>query len=190
MKALGKNPVAWKIALFMGTQSMTFYIILAWLPEILRTRGYEAGFSGWMLSLSQATGIIGSIAIPLWAGKNTHQKNIVIFLCVLETIGITGLLFAVGGLVWLWVSLIGFVLGGCFGLALLFIVLRSKDVDTTTELSGMAQSIGYLVAATGPILFGGLFDISGGWTYPLIMLFGLVFIKLYTGIGAGKPGKI
>jgi CP family cyanate transporter-like MFS transporter len=190
MKALGKTPVAWQIALFMGLQSLTFYVILAWLPAILQSRGYDDEFSGWMLSLSQATGIAGSIVIPFWAGKKMDQRSIVGFLAVLETIGILGLLFPQVGLVSVWVSLIGFVLGGTFGLALLFIVLRSKDAQATTELSGMAQSIGYLVAATGPIIFGSLFDLTGNWNDSLMLLLLIVFLKLYTGLGAAKNRKL
>lgn len=190
MKELGKSTVAWKIAVFMGLQSLTFYVILAWLPAILHGRGYNDEFSGWMLSLSQATGILGSLFIPLWAGKRTDQRSVVTFLAVLETIGILGLIFPQIGLVSIWVSLIGFVLGGTFGLALLFIVLRSKDAQATTELSGMAQSIGYLIAATGPIIFGSLFDLTGNWNDSLILLLLIVFLKLYTGLGAAKKSQL
>lgn len=190
MKALGKTSLAWKIALFMGLQSLTFYVILAWLPTIIQSRGFDADYAGWMLSLSQATGIIGSIIIPFWAGRRKEQSSIVVLLMLVESMGLLGLLFPSLGLIALWVSLIGFVLGGTFGLALLFIVLRSKDADTATELSGMAQSIGYLIAATGPFIFGSVFDLSGSWTYSLLLLFLVIILKLGLGVGAGKPGKI
>ena len=190
MLALVKKPLAWKIALFMGLQSMTFYIILAWLPEILQSRGFDAHFSGWMLSLSQATGIAGSVVVPLWAARRKNQQGIVLILCIFEAIGVLGLLFSQMDVIVVWVSFIGFVLGGCFGLALLFIVLRTKDTTTTTELSGMAQSIGYLVAATGPIIFGKIFDLTGNWTYPLVLLLFITAAKLYAGMGAGKEQKL
>ncbi len=188
--ALGRKSLAWKIALFMGLQSMTFYIILAWLPEILQSRGFDANFSGWMLSLSQATGIAGSVVVPLWAARKKNQQSIVLILCIFEAIGVLGLLFSHMDMIVVWVSFIGFVLGGCFGLALLFIVLRSKDTTTTTELSGFAQSIGYLVAATGPIIFGKIFDLTGNWTYPLFLLLVITSLKLWAGRGAGKEAKL
>lgn len=190
MKSLGKTGLAWKVALFMGLQSMTFYVILAWLPAILQSRGYDASFSGWMLSLSQATGILGSLIVPVLAGRIRDQRGIVWFLVGIEVVAIVGLLLPQFGWIALWVSLIGFVLGGTFGLALLFIVLRSHDAESATELSGMAQSIGYLVAATGPIIFGSIFDVSGSWTYSLVFLFVIAALKLIIGLGAGKPGKV
>ena len=190
MKMLGKSRLAWNVALFMGLQSLTFYVVLAWLPAILQSRGFDAEFSGWMLSLSQATGILGSLVIPIFAGRQRDQRAVVLFLVIIEVIGLAGLLFPQIGWVPLWVSLIGLVLGGTFGLALLFIVLRSQDADTATELSGMAQSIGYIIAATGPLIFGSIFDFTGSWAYSLVFLFVIAFLKLYMGLGAGKHGKV
>lgn len=190
MKNLTRSRLAWQVALFMGLQSLTFYVILAWLPAILQSRGYDADFSGWMLSLCQATGILGSLVVPTLAGKKKDQRSIVVFLVVTEVVGLLGLVLPQLGGVAIWVSLIGFVLGGTFGLALLFIVLRSQSAESATELSGMAQSIGYFVAATGPILFGSIFDFTGSWTYALMLLFVIAAIKLMMGLGAGKQGKV
>ncbi|TWU10057.1 putative transporter YycB [Novipirellula galeiformis] len=190
MHHLGGSKLAWHVALFMGLQSLTFYVVLAWLPAILINWGYDATYSGWMLSLSQAMGIVGSMIIPTVAGRKADQRGIVWFLAVVETIGLAGLLMDPGGRIALWVSLIGFVSGGSFGLALLFIVLRAKDSESATELSGMAQSIGYILAATGPTLFGGLFDLTGRWTYSLLFLFVIVVFKLWMGAKAGTPGTL
>jgi CP family cyanate transporter-like MFS transporter len=190
MKKLGSSRLAWNVALFMGLQSMVFYIILAWLPVILQSRGYDPAFAGWMLSLSQATGIIGSLCIPYLAGKQKNQRAIVIVLVLLEVVSLIGILLPKFGPIALWVSLLGIVLGGAFGLALLFLVLRSRDTEGATELSGMAQSVGYLVAATGPMLFGSIFDITGSWDYALMFLFVVAGIKLYMGLGAGKAERV
>lgn len=190
MRHLGMSRLAWYVALFMGFQSFTFYVILAWLPALLIDRGFEPVFAGWMLSLSQAVGILGSLIVPTVAGKNDDQRHIVLCLAVMEAVAIFGLLLPDFGWVEVWVSVIGFALGGTFGLALLFIVVRSDAADTATELSGMAQSVGYLVAATGPVVFGGIFDVTGNWTYPLLLLLSITVLKFLTGWGAGKPGTV
>lgn len=190
MKSMISQRLAWKIALFMGFQSYTFYVILAWLPDLLVSRGYDNGYAGWMLSLSQATGVLGSMLIPFIAGRQKNQRSIVVFLIALEVLSLIGLMFPNFGSEWIWIACIGFVLGGSFGLALLFIVLRSNDTETATELSGMAQSIGYFIAATGPILIGSLFDYSGSWTYPILALIGIALLKLYMGLGAGKQQTV
>lgn len=190
MKHLGTSGLAWQVALFMGLQSLTFYVVLAWLPAVLIDRGYSASFSGWMLSLSQATGVLGSLIVPILAGRRTDQRAIVAGLAFFETIGLVGLLVAQSSWIVLWISILGFVLGGSFGLALLFLVVRSKATETATELSGMAQSIGYLVAATGPAIFGSLFDLTGNWTYSLLCLFVVLTLKTWMGWGAARAETV
>jgi CP family cyanate transporter-like MFS transporter len=82
------------------------------------------------------------------------------------------------------------VLGGTFGLALLFLVLRAEDTETTTELSGMAQAIGYFIAAIGPVMIGSLFDYTGNWNYPIIALIIIATAKLLVGLEAGRQGTV
>jgi len=187
LKTMGRSVLAWQVALFMGVQSFSFYVILTWLPALLQSRGYGADFAGWMLSLSQATGILGSFVIPFIAGRKADQRSIVVILIVFELLALVGLLMPQLGPVSLWVAVIGFVLGGTFGLALLFIVLRSGDTETATELSGMAQSVGYLIAAIGPVLFGRLFDLTGSWYVPLLLLIVMAVLRLLFGLAAGRP---
>lgn len=190
MKDLGSNSLAWNVALFLGLQSIAFYVILAWLPDILISKGFSSSEAGWYLSLSQVTGVLGSVLVPVIAAKRDDQRNYISALILVEAISLIGLWLGTNATVFLWVSGIGFSLGGSFGLALLFIVLRSSDSETATELSGMSQSIGYLLAATGPILIGAVFDITGNWDTALFILFMILFFKLYTGLKAGKAQAI
>ena len=187
LKDLGGSKIAWQVALFMGLQSLAFYVILAWLPEILQDRGLTAQKAGWMLSLSQGMGVVGTILIPTWAEKLDDQRGLVWLLMIAEAVSLVGLMLPNAFLVGLWASLIGLALGGSFGLALLFIVLRTSDSETATELSGMAQSIGYLLAAVGPTLFGALHDLTSAWFIPLLFLLIIVAVKLFFGLGAGRP---
>lgn len=190
IKKLGNSLLAWQVALFMGLQSLAFYVILAWLPEILQSRGMSPAQAGWMLSLSQGMGILGSLLIPIWAEKLTKQHKIIWGLTLMELISLVGLIIPSAPFVGIWVSLIGFALGGSFGLALLFIVLRTADTETATGLSGLAQSIGYLLAAAGPALFGLLHDLSNDWVIPLLLLFVVLAAKLFFGLGAARPREI
>lgn len=190
MKDLGSNSLAWNVALFLGLQSIAFYVILAWLPDILISKGFSSSEAGWYLSLSQVTGVLGSVLVPVIAAKKDDQRKYISALIFLEALSLIGLWLGTNATVFLWVSGIGFSLGGSFGLALLFIVLRSSDSETATELSGMSQSIGYLLAATGPILIGAVFDITGNWDTALYILFMILFFKLYTGLKAGKAQAI
>jgi MFS transporter, CP family, cyanate transporter len=186
LRQLGSSKLAWNVALFVGLQSFTFYTIVAWLPEILIDRGASAAYAGYMLAVTQGTGVLGTLIIPTWAARRQRQRLPIIILVVLEVVSIIGLMMPSLFLVGLWSAIIGFCLGGSFGLALLFIVIRSRSADTANELSGMSQSIGYSLAATGPFLFGAIFDLTLNWLYPMILLLLIAFIKLATGWVAGR----
>lgn len=190
MSDLGRSKLAWNVALFMGLQSLAFYVVLAWLPEILQDRGIDANTAGWLLSLSQGTGVLGTLIVPVWAEKIDDQRKLVWYLVILEMVSIAGLMLPEAFLVGLWASIIGFSLGGSFGLALLFIVMRTHDTETATELSGMAQSVGYLLAATGPTLFGALHDFTRTWFIPLLLLLIVALFKIVTGLIAAKPVNV
>lgn len=190
IKNLMGSKIAWYVALFLGLQSLTFYVILAWLPEILQDRGLDAASAGWMLSLSQAMGIAGTLVIPVVAEKMNDQRGLIWTLIIVEIVSLGGLMFPEPYFIALWVSLVGITLGGSFGLALLFIVLRSHNSETATELSGMAQAIGYLLAAVGPTLFGAIHDITHAWFAPLLLLLMVAVAKLLTGLGAARPQDI
>ncbi len=187
LRDLGRSGLAWQVALFLGLQSLTFYVLLAWLPDIVQSRGMDAERAGWMLALSQGTGMLGTLFIPTWAGRRHEQRGIVALLAALEAVGLVGLVFPGTTLVPLWVSLIGFALGGTFGLALLLIVLRTADAETATELSGMAQAVGYLLAASGPTLFGFLHDLTHAWWLPILLLLAVLLAKFIAGMGAARP---
>jgi len=190
LRALSHSPIAWQVALFMGLQSLVFYVVLAWLPEVLIERGMAPSRAGWLLSLSQATGVVGTLVTPIYAERLTSQRVLVLGVVSLQLTGVVGLLLPGLTWAWLWVSLIGLGAGCSFGLALLFLVLRAPDTHATTQLSGMAQAVGYLLAAGGPTLFGYLFEATLSWTLPLALLVVVTLAQLGFGLGAARPQVI
>ncbi|MGM0505907.1 MAG: CynX/NimT family MFS transporter [Bacteroidota bacterium] len=190
---LGRSSAAWHVSLFMGFQSFTFYVIIAWLPDILIEQGMSPLLAGWMLFLTQIVGVTATLFIPAWAAGRRDQVVPVWLILSCELIGIAGLttgLFVPAllqtGWVVFWVSLLGISLGSTFGLALLFIGLRTRDNETANELSGTSQSIGYSLAAIGPALFGGMHDATGSWVLPLLFLFTVGVCKLISGLLAAR----
>ena len=68
------------------------------------------------------------------------------------------------GWVWVWSIASGFGCGVIFTLCMMIFTLKSKDSQQAAELSGMAQTVGYSIAITGPIVTGWLKDLSHTWT--------------------------
>jgi len=184
--SLWRSPVAWGVTLFMGLQSLLFYTTSAWLPEVLKSQGLDAGQAGWMLSLLQIAQLPMTFIIPIVAGKVKDQRLIVIIIVLLYLIGYGGILFDGSSLVPLWMIITGIAGGASFGLAMMFFTLRTHTPVEAAELSGMAQSFGYLLAAIGPVLFGSLHDVTGSWSVSLVVLLIASFIILLSGLKAGK----
>jgi CP family cyanate transporter-like MFS transporter len=86
--------------------------------------------------------------------------------------------------------LLGLGQGASFSLALAFFALRSPDPGHAAALSGMAQSVGYLLAAAGPILFGVLRDATGAWKVPLALLLAITACLLIAGLGAARDAHV
>src|SRR5699024_10969548 len=80
--------------------------------------------------------------------------------------------------------------GSAFSLSMMFFTLRTKDAIQASEVSGMAQSFGYLLAAVGPVLFGALHDFTEGWIAPLVMLIVVSGIIWIVGVESGKAKLI
>ncbi|MEK3889072.1 CynX/NimT family MFS transporter [Bacillus sp. FSL K6-3431] len=184
--ALWRSPLAWNITLFMGLQSFIFYTTSAWLPEVLKVQGVHAGQAGWMLSLMQFAQLPMTFIIPVIAGQLKDQRILVVLTAAFFMIGFGGILIGGVALIPLWMIFLGIAGGSAFGLAMMFFTLRTNTPHEAAELSGMAQSFGYSLAAIGPVLFGFLHDVTYGWTIPLSLFFIATVALFISGMRAGK----
>ena len=181
-----RSPLAWQVTLFMGIQSTIFYVLVAWLPEILKGQGISSSQSGWFLSILIIASLPFAFIVPVIAGRMPNQRLLVIITTILLLIGTLGLLYSSIHLFAFWVIILGIGVGFAFGLSMMFFGLRTQSAHQAAELSGMAQSIGYLLAAIGPALIGYLHDATHGWSVPLLMLVGASALLGMVGLGAAR----
>jgi len=181
-----RSPLAWQVTLFMGIQSMFFYVLIAWLPEILKQQGIDSSQSGWYLSIMQLALLPFTFIVPVLAGRMSNQRSLVVITTILLLTGTLGLLYGNSNIILLWIIILGIGGGFAFGLSMMFFGLRTETAHQAAELSGMAQSIGYLLAAIGPALFGYLHDATHGWHLPLFILLGASVLLFIVGMGAAR----
>jgi CP family cyanate transporter-like MFS transporter len=184
------SSLAWSVSLFMGIQSFIFYVLVAWLPEMLISQGIPSSKSGGMLSLLQLTLLPTTFIIPIIAEKRPNQKSLVVISFTLFTLGISGLMFSSLAVISLSIIAIGIAGGIAFSLSMMFFSLRTSTPKEAADLSGMAQSIGYILAAVGPFLFGLLHDLTNNWQSSLFLLIGMTIILLFVGLNAGSSKKV
>ncbi|WP_270406248.1 CynX/NimT family MFS transporter [Paenibacillus timonensis] len=189
-RGIWRSRVAWLVTIFMGFQSILFYISISWLPDILQERGMSAEQAGWMLSLMQLISMAGSFLMPLLAARSDSQKWLTAATAALCVIGFGGIWAGPVSLAALFILLLGVGSGSTFGLAIVFFSLRSRTTEQANALSGMAQSVGYVLAAFGPTLFGYLHDLSGSWDTPLAVITGVSVLTALFGYAAGRKGFV
>lgn len=160
---LWKSPVTWAVTGAMGLQSLLFYTTATWIPEIYIAQGVAADRAGWMFSIMQISQVPMALVVPIIASKMTSQRPLVLMFTAFYIIGFTGVVMEWTSLAVLWMILLGLAGGASFALAMMFFTLRTRTAFEAADLSGFAQSLGYLLAAVGPILFGYLHDLFGGW---------------------------
>ncbi|MFG2075811.1 MFS transporter, CP family, cyanate transporter [Nonomuraea maritima] len=188
--AVLRSRVTWYVTALMGLQSLTFYVMLAWLPTIYLEAGLAADQAGYLLSLTNLVQVGTSLAVPVLAGRRASQVPYVMAACVLTVAGYLGVLLAPMTVPWLWMVVLGIGQGASFALALLIIALRPANPAEVTALSAVAQSVGYVIAALGPLLFGLLRQASGGWTVPLVTGLVMLGAQLVAGWFAGRPAVL
>lgn len=177
--------LAWQVALFTGLQSVVFYTMISWLPSIVRASGTGADVAGWQLFVFQAAGLVTSSVLPVLTRRRRDDRVVAAAASLLCAVGFAMLLLAPQS-AWAAAVLIGFGGGACIVLALSFQTLRVPDPASAGALAGMAQTVGYLVAAAVPFALGLLHDRTGSWTPALVVMVALGLLQAAVGLGAGR----
>jgi CP family cyanate transporter-like MFS transporter len=186
---VARTRLGWWMALFFGLQSLQAYSVFGWFAQVYRDAGFSAGTAGLLLGVITAVSIPLSFWLPAWAARMRHQTWLITVLVLLYPVGYVGLILApVGGAV-VWAVLVG-TAASVFPVVLALIGLRSRTSEGTAALSGFTQSVGYLIAAVGPFGMGFLYDLTGGWTVPLVALIVLTVPQLVTGLLVSRPAYL
>jgi CP family cyanate transporter-like MFS transporter len=186
VSGLYSSALAWQVTAYLGFQSAVAYCVFGWLPTILVDRGLTPLMGGFVLSISIAMQLITSLAGPWLATRGRDQRATIFVMLMLSIIGLLGCVFAPTASIWLWAVLLGLGQGGSFSIAMAVIVLRSPNAQVAASLSGMAQGIGYTIAATGPLAVGILHGYTGDWDAVGVFFVVVTIITIIAAMGAGR----
>ncbi|CAB3836511.1 2-nitroimidazole transporter [Achromobacter insuavis] len=182
---LWHSPLAWQVTLYLGINSFVFYVGVSWLPAILRDAGYSAERAGSLHGLLQLMSAGPALFLAPVVRRMKDQRAAAFCSAAASLVAFSGLIVAPGWAT-LWIVLLGLGTGGGIILGLMFVGLRASHAQQAAALSGMAQCIGYLFAASGPTLVGALHDRLGGWSVALGLCAGLCVAMAGCGLLAGR----
>ncbi|MDQ0767571.1 CP family cyanate transporter-like MFS transporter [Pseudarthrobacter defluvii] len=183
------SALGWQVTLFMGLQSIAFYVLMAWLPTIEQSRGVAATTAGVHLSVFLLISVFASLGAGGILHRGSDQRLVSFTGGALAFVTFLGLALA-PDLILLWVVLGALGCGSLIVIALSLFSLRSVNHPQAAALSGMAQSVGYGLAAVGPVAFGALHDATGEWTLPLLVTAGAMAVLALMGLLAGRDRVI
>lgn len=186
--AMARTRLGALVTAYFGLQALNAYAITGWLPSLLSGHGMSEGAAGVVLAVAQAVGIPVSFAVLALAKGPAGLRGAFAGVSAAMLVGFAGLLVAPMALPLVWAVLVG--LGLCsFPLVLAVIARSGSGPAQTTALSTLSQSLGYLLAALGPLAVGLLHSATGGWTAPMALLLGTAAAQLAVGIALtrGRP---
>lgn len=188
-RGIWRSALAWQVTLFLGINSLVYYVIIGWLPAILQSIGYSEAQAGSLHGLLQLATAAPGLAIPLILHRLKDQRGIAVLVAMMCAVSALGLWFLPSQAV-MWTLIFGFGSGATMILGLTFIGLRASSAHQAAALSGMAQAVGYLLAACGPPVMGKIHDASGDWHIPLIAVALISVVMAVFGALAGRDREI
>lgn len=186
---LVRDRVTRNLTVFFGLQAMVTYIMMGWLPTVLRSQGMAASSAGAMVAVVTLVTIPVSLVLPGWLGSRPDQRLAPWFIVLPWWLAFAGLLVAPVRFAVVWAALLGIGVAG-FPVTLALFGLRTASPSDTMQVSTFAQSMGYLIGLPGPLLAGVVADATGGWTVPLVLLCMVNVPILLTGLVSGTAVTI
>lgn len=184
---LARIPLVWALSATFATSSTMAYVSFAWLPAVfIDIGGVDAATAGLLLSLFGTVALPASLLVPVLVVRMQATRPLVLLGSIGGVIGLAGLIMApASGLLVLWTMLFG-LNGVLFPLALVLISIRARTPETAVVLSSFVQSVGYMIAAVFPVLFGVLHAATGAWTWSLLLLGAVLIAVIPAGMIAGR----
>ena len=182
-----RNAFAWQIAIFMGLQSLLFYTVASFLPSIWLSKGLAATEAGHMGSLFQFMAPISILSLTWLINRGRPIQALAIMATVLNVIGVAGVAYLPTDWAWLWSCMMGLGCSAIFTLSMMLFSLRTYTPNQSGALSGMAQTVGYLIAFAGPLGSGWLHEVTGSWDLPLLLMLILMIVNVAAAWLVSRP---
>lgn len=190
-KRLLRSRIAWSVTLFLGIEALVFYSCTSWLSAIFQFKGLDAATAGYYVSCFSLMGIPASFLVPTLAGMKKDQRALTYSLIAVFLLGIVLMALTDDPVLLLIAALMaGFGCNGGFALSMAFIGFRTSNGSDAIRLSSMSQSIGYVIAALGPIGMGLVNDVLQNWNYNLWIIVALLIALLAVSSVSAREGTI
>ncbi|WP_216854865.1 CynX/NimT family MFS transporter [Burkholderia sp. L27(2015)] len=164
------NRTAWLVALFFACDNFLFFALLAWTSPMYREYGLSASSAGLVLATYTVAFTVG---IPVFGFlSRVHDRRRWLAVCAaLSVAGTLGMALAPLLMPHGWIAIAAFGVGGGFTLGMTLPLDSARNADEANTWNAFVMTVGYLLAAAGPLLVGLLRDATGAFAVPSWLLF-------------------
>ena len=189
-----KSKSVWAIIVFGGLQSLLFYTSMTWLPTMAISAGLSNSDAALLASIFSLISIPFSMTIPSLTAhlSDGHRQIMLAIISIAGMIGISMLLYPSNNFLY-WLAahlLIGTACSALFPYLMVCFSLKTSSPEKTAQLSGLAQTGGYILAAFGPTLFGYSFDLFQSWIPAVLALLAIDIIMTVSLFMVDRADKI
>ena len=189
-----KSKDVWAIIVFGGLQSLLFYTSMTWLPTIAISAGLSNKDAALLASIFSLISIPFSMTVPSLTTRlsDGHRRIMLTIISIAGMTGIAMLLYPSNNFLYWLVAhlLIGTACSALFPYLMVCFSLKTSSPEKTAQLSGLAQTGGYILAAFGPTLFGYSFDLFQSWIPAVLALLAIDIIMTVSLFMVDRADKI
>ncbi len=158
------------IAIYMGLQSLIFYVMITWYPTIIAQKNVTTSSTGILIAFMQTASLVTSFVIPVVTGR----KNAGLLSFLVPLLFIPGILIAFhsGSYIIIVIAtvIMGLSTGASFSMTMALCSIYGKNSRDTASKISFGQCMGYILAAFGPAGFGLVEDLTGSWRWTILAL--------------------
>lgn len=167
-----RNRTAWLVAIFFAFDNFLFYSMLAWTAPMYHEHGLtiaKAGLvlAGFTFAFMCANPIFG------WLSKSDDRRGWLAVCAILTVAGLIGVAAAPALAPFVFVPLCAFGLGGGFTHGMTLPLDNTHSIEEANVWNAFVLTVGYLIAAAGPLLVGAIRDRAGDFRPSIWLLVAL-----------------
>ncbi|MGI4953384.1 MAG: MFS transporter [Janthinobacterium lividum] len=172
-----RSPTAWLVALFFACDNFLFYALLTWTSPMYREAGQSATTAGLVLASFTAAFMVGNPVLG-WSSRSQDRRGWLAICAALVVAGLVVTAVAPGLAPFVSIPVCAFGLGGGFTLGMTLPLDNTDSVEEANVWNAFALTVGYLVAAAGPLIVGWLRDVTGNFQPAMWLLVAVSVIML------------
>jgi CP family cyanate transporter-like MFS transporter len=173
-----RSGAAWRIALFFACTNLLFYALLAWIAPSFHEMGIPVAHVGLLLAVFTFVFMVANWVFGTLAQRSADRRPWLAACAAFAAAGLAELAIAPLLLPAAFIALAAFGLGGAFTLGMTLPLDHTRDAEEANAWNVFTLLIGYLVAATGPLIVGAVRDRTGSFFLPYVLLVVVALVML------------